>query len=253
MYRQVTLTQLLKSGTETPQQLATGLTDVRRAFADYLAHDNHGRGFVLIGHSQGSFVLRSVIAKDVDPKPAVRKRMLSAILLGGNVLVKKGKNVGGDFQHVPGCQKATELGCVIAWSTFSTPVVPKKSLFGISTNPKDQVLCTNPQALSGRPLELISPEQPFYSKSELALGITVLGLTYPKASTTWIQENGAYSGSCSSASGAHVLQIKARNGAVTPKPSPDATWGLHLLDANIALGNLLSIVSSETKAFAKHK
>ena len=115
------------------------------------------------------------------------------------------------------------------------------------------MLCTNPQALSGRPLDVISPEQPFYSGSELALGITALGLTYPKASTTWIQENGAYSGACSSASGAHVLQIKARNGAMTPKPSPDGTWGEHLLDANIALGNLLSIVTSETKAFAKQK
>ena len=59
------------------------------AFETYLKKYNHGRGFVLIGHSQGSFVLRSVIAKLVDPKPSVRKRLLSAILMGGNVLVKQ--------------------------------------------------------------------------------------------------------------------------------------------------------------------
>ena len=29
------------------------------------------------------------------------------------------------------------------------------------------------------------------------------------------------------------------------------TWGLHLLDPNIALGNLLTIVKDEAAAFAK--
>ncbi len=251
VYRQVTLTALLANKTETAAQLATGTGDVRRAFADYLAHYNHGRGFVLIGHSQGSFVLRSLIAKDVDPKPAVRKRMLSAILLGGNVLVRKGKDIGGDFQHIPACHSETQLSCIIAWSTFDTPVV-KASLFGISTNPQDQVLCTDPATLSGRPLDLISPEAPFYQGSALYAGIQLLGLTYPKASTTWVEEPGAYSASCSAANNAHVLQIRARDGAQTPKPSPDATWGLHLLDANVALGNLLQILQAETRAFAHH-
>ena len=42
-----------------------------------------------------------------------------------------------------------------------------------------------------------------------------------------------------------------------PSPSikrnaiPNASWGLHLVDANIALGNLVSIVSTEATAFAK--
>jgi hypothetical protein len=35
----------------------------------------------------------------------------------------------------------------------------------------------------------------------------------------------------------------------TPAPSPQ--WGLHLLDANLSLGNLISIVHSEAKAFAR--
>ena len=72
------------------------------AFKTYLKKYNHGRPFVLIGHSQGSFVLEQVIAKQVDSKPSVRKRLLSAILMGGNVLVKDGKAVGGTFKHIPG-------------------------------------------------------------------------------------------------------------------------------------------------------
>jgi hypothetical protein len=252
MYRQVTLTALLNGTKETPAQLKIPVKDVHNAFQDYLAHYNHGRGFVLIGHSQGSFVLRSLVASDVDTKPAVRQRLLSAILLGGNVLVKRGSDVGGDFKHIRACHSAQQLSCVVAFSTFDTPVVPN-SLFGISRNPKQSVLCTNPAALGGgsAKVDLISPSAPFYQGSTLAVGIKLLGLTYPKASTPWLSEPGAYRAACSSANNANVLQISGLGGAITPKPSPDLTWGLHLVDANIALGNLVAMVQSEATAFAK--
>ncbi|GAC1438586.1 MAG: hypothetical protein NVSMB51_14760 [Solirubrobacteraceae bacterium] len=64
MYRQVTIAELSRTGGEIAAQLATPLTDVRRAFRDYLKHDNHGRGIVLIGHSQGAFLLRGLIKAD---------------------------------------------------------------------------------------------------------------------------------------------------------------------------------------------
>ncbi len=249
-YRQVTLTALLKNGTETRAQLETGTNDVRRAFADYLKHDNHGRGFVLIGHSQGSFVLRSLIAKDVDPKRAVRSRLISAILLGGNVLVKKGKGVGGDFKHVPACRSKHQLHCVVAFSTFDTPVV-SDSKFGITHVKGEQVLCTNPAALRGGrgTLDSIIPSAPFYPKSTLAAGITLLGLTIPTPHTRWVHYANAFTARCSSANNAHVLQITAAPNGQTPKPSPDVTWGLHLVDANLALGNLLNLVRTQAAAF----
>jgi hypothetical protein len=46
-----------------------------------------------------------------------------------------------------------------------------------------------------------------------------------------------------------VLEIAPRNGAPTPDPAPTPEWGLHLLDANIALGNLVKIVKDEAAAF----
>jgi hypothetical protein len=46
---------------------------------------------------------------------------------------------------------------------------------------------------------------------------------------------------------AHVLQITPRCGAQLPRPRPDPTWGLHLLDANVVLGNLVNIVNFETQ------
>ena len=251
MYRQLTLAGIMPSTKVTAAQQALPLTDVRAAFRTYLTKYNHGRGFVLIGHSQGSFVLRPLIAKDVDPKPAVRQRLLSAILLGGNVLVKRGTGIGGDFKHVPACRSNSQLGCVIAFSTFDqTP--PANAIFGRTTIAGDQVLCTNPAALRGGAgvVNPIFPSQPFAPGSTISAGIKLLGITQPTPSTVWSTEPGSYSAQCSTAGGASVLEITALHGAQVAKPSPDPTWGLHLLDANIALGNLIDIVKTESAAFA---
>jgi MFS family permease len=83
----------------------------------------------------------------------------------------------------------------------------------------------------------------------IAAGIALLGVTLPQAPTPWIEAPGSYRAHCSPGS-AHVLQITARAGAPTPKPSPDPTWGLHLTDANIALGNLVDLVGDQARAFA---
>jgi hypothetical protein len=259
MYRQETLAGIGQGTPTTTPNATIGLGDVENAFETYLRKYNDGRGFVLIGHSQGSFVLRELISKDVDPKPAVRKRLVSAILMGGNVLVKRGSEIGGDFKHIPGCRSASQIGCVIAFSTFDQPV-PTPSLFGrpsapgpYAVAPKDLVvLCTNPAALAGGSgtFDSIFPSQPFDPTSILAPGIAALGLTQPHPSTVWSEEPGSYSGKCSSANDANVLEIHALGGAKTPKASPSPEWGLHLIDANIALGNLIAIVKKETAAFA---
>jgi hypothetical protein len=264
MYRQETLAGIGLGRTTTKPNAAVALADVRSAFRDYVEHYNHGRGFVLIGHSQGSFVLRQLIALDVDTKSTVRNRLVSAILLGGNVLVTRGKDIGGDFRHIHACHAAHDLGCVVAFSTFDQPV-PAGALFGrplnlggVGVRSDEAVLCTNPAALGGgsAPVDLISPSQPFDTMSPLAVGIKILGLTQPMPPTVWVEEPNGYRASCSSANNAHVLEITPVNGAQTPHPSPDRTWGLHLLDANIALGNLIAIVNTQAKAFvashAKH-
>jgi hypothetical protein len=254
VYRQVTLTALLAGTNETPAQLVVPLADVRSAFREYLTKYNRGRGFVLIGHSEGSLVLRELIARDVDGKPAVRKRLVSAILLGGNVAVKRGSDIGGDFKHIPACHSAHQLGCVVAFSTFDQPV-PPKSLFGRTTTAGQSVLCTNPAALGGGSglVDLITPSKPFDPTSELSAGITLLGLTYPKTPTVWVSEPNAYRATCSSANNAHVLEITPMRGAQTPHPSPDPTWGLHLLDANVALGNLIAMVKTQEQAFVARR
>ena len=69
--------------------------------------------------------------------------------------------------------------------------------------------------------------------------------------TPWVEFDHAYTGGCSSADNANVLQIQDQPGAAHLHPVPDATWGLHLADANIALGNLVDVVGSEERAYTK--
>jgi Protein of unknown function (DUF3089) len=251
VYRQLTIGGI--GGSQAAKGIAFAYKDVLAAWKDYLEHFNKGRPFVLIGHSQGTFHLTRLISEQIDKNPAVRKRMVSAILLGGNVTVRKGKDVGGDFKNVPACRKTKQTGCVIAFSTFDQ-VPPANSLFGRTTAKGRQVLCTNPASLHGGSglLNPLVPTTPF-APGSIALGIGLLGVTWPPAPTPWVGIPGAYKGECSSAGGANVLMVTPQGGAPAPKPSPDATWGLHLMDGDIALGNLVTLVRGQEQQLLKRR
>jgi hypothetical protein len=249
VYRQVTIQGLLNPRTVTREMREQAYRDVVEAWRSYLKRFNHGRGVVLIGHSQGTFVLRRLIREEIDPRASARRRIVSAVLLGGNVTVRAGAARGGDFKHVRACRRPGQTGCVVAFSTFNAPV-PQNSLFGRATKPGREILCTNPAALGGGSAKItpIYPSAPFApsvigAAANLALG----GL--PRPSTPWAAFPAAYSGRCSKADGASVLQVKPLRGAFPLTATPDATWGLHLTDANIALGNLADLVRRQIRAY----
>jgi hypothetical protein len=258
MYRQITIAGLFSA---TPGQRELAYGDVVDAWHEYLARYNGGRGVILIGHSQGTFVLRQLIADFVDRDPKVRKRVVSALLLGGNVQVREGKTFGADFQHLRGCKSPTDIGCVVAFSTFDEPV-PPDALFGriggrfAEGDPgRLDILCTNPAALRGGPaaLDPVLPAEPFAPGTAIGLGTLLVGQLGPSEpiSTPWYSAPGAYSGRCSSAEDADVLQISPLAGAPDLRTIPDADWGIHLADANVALGNLIDLVSSQIDAYLK--
>jgi hypothetical protein len=251
VYRQIPLVGIFAPGGITPAAAELAYSDVLNAWRDYLRTHNKGRGVVLIGHSQGTFVLRRLISEEIDPHKAARKRLVSALLLGGNVTVKKGKDAGGDFKRIRACRSGKQVGCVVAFSTFQGPV-PAKSKFGRTTARGLEVLCTNPTALRGGSgvATPIFPTQPF-APGGISAGIQLLKVTLPTASTPWASVPRSYRTRCSSAGGADVLQIKSLRGAPVFSPSPDATWGLHLVDASIALQNLTDLVRDQGGLWVK--
>ena len=253
VYRQGTVPALLGSvdddGSLDPN---TPYNDVREAWRTYLRKYNKGRGVILVGHSQGTFVLRRLVANEIDKKPKLRRKLVSAILLGGNVTVKKGKDVGGDFKHIRACRAKRQTGCVVAFSTFNEPV-PEDAVFGRTGAAGLEVLCPNPAALGGGSAQItpISPSAPFAPGTTIAAAIAITGVKLPSAATPWVEIPKAYTARCSSAGGADVLQIAGRKGAPVYRPSPDPSWGLHLVDANIALGNLSDLVRHQISVYER--
>ena len=250
VYRQITLQGLLQPDTVTPAMQATVLSDVVSAWRDYLKHDNHGRGVILISHSQGTFVLRKLIAQEIDPKASERKRIVAAYLLGGNVLVKKGSDTGGDFKHIRACHSSRQIGCVVAYSTYDeTP--PADSKFGRTTTAGDEVLCTNPAALGGGSGKLDGFIPAFKFPGVLGTEANLETGPLPKVSTPWIKIDGGYTAKCSAAGGANVLNVTPVPGGRDLTPEPDATWGLHLSDANIAQQTLATLAGTQSAAWLK--
>ncbi len=262
VYRQATV-PALQAGRTTRRDYLTAYGDVERAFDAFLHRIGRHRGFVLLGHSQGSFHLQRLIRRRIDNHRALRRRMVSAVLLGGDVTVRAKSDRGGVFRRVPTCRRATQLSCVLAFSTFNeTPPDPSifgrggsglADLLGLPRGSKLESACTNPAALgSSRSASLttVAPTEPFAPGTLIAAGISVLGLQWPAAPTTFVQSDGAFTGRCSRAGGAHVLRIASAPGTPVPKASPTPEWGLHLVDANIAQGDLVKVLRRQIRAFA---
>jgi hypothetical protein len=253
VYRQITLAGLL-SGAVTSPLFDRAYSDVRAAWRDYVKRHNRGRGFVLIGHSQGTFHLRRLIAEEIEPRPELRRRLVSALLLGGNVTVRSGRDSGGDFRHVRACRSDRQVGCVVAFSTFGAPV-PPDALFGRTSEPGFEVLCTNPAALAGGVglLDPVIPRAPFAPGTGGAALLAADGFSPPQAATAWLAFPGSYSARCSSEGGANVLQVAPLPGAQPLNASPAVPWGLHTVDGNIALGNLARLVRRQAAAYARSR
>jgi hypothetical protein len=250
MYRQQTLPALESPDPITAAETRIAFRSALAGWKQYMRRYNRGRGFVLIGHSQGSEVLRQLISRVVDTRPKLRRRMLSALLLGGNVEVKEGRGIGGDFSRVPACRSRRQLGCVVGFSVFNGPV-PVDSAYGRVGGPfnpgdplKFDVLCTNPAALRGG----VAPLDTIY-RSGFDISLAITGLPQLRVRTPWVEMRGGYRARCSSAGDADVLQTRNRRGAAVLNPLPDETWGLHVVDANLALGNLLDLVRAQIRVY----
>jgi hypothetical protein len=264
LYRQVTLAGLrsARASGATGAALAHGVQydDVRDAWNYYLDHDNKGRGFVLVAHSQGSFILDELIRREIDGKE-IQARMVSAILLGATLTVPRGKDVGGSFQHVPLCRSASQTGCVITYVSFrSTTPPPADTLFGRVDQPDMVAACTNPAALAGGTGELHA-----YLSTE---GRTIVGTTKPRPwvlpekpiNTPWVSVPGLLTAQCRTNEVATYLEITVHGnpsdsrtddiiGDIASGNQIQANWGLHLVDANLAMGNLVDIVGQQSKAW----
>jgi hypothetical protein len=255
LYRQRTLTAPANPSVDYS---AIAYADVLDAFRYYLGNLNQGRPFVLMGHSQGASHLRRLIAEQIDPDPKLRGRLISALLLGGAVGVPAGKNVGGSFKNVAACRAPTDVGCVVSYSSFrSTRPPPADSLFGRVREPGQRAVCTNPANLGGGPGALVSYFDARGTSQLIGRAFHPFAADVahpPEISTPFVALPGLVSAACVDAGSISYLEL-----TVHPDPGPrvddiggdlTAQWGMHLVDMNVALGNLVDLVGQQAKAWA---
>ncbi len=257
MYPQATLGDI--GNTPPDQDVETAYTGLLTAW-DYYLHDlSEGRGFVIIGHSQGAEIVTKLVQQEIDPNPTLRKRLVSTIILGGNLLVKTGQREGGFFQHIPTCDSASETACAIAYSSFYEEP-PSDSRFGRAEQGPGVVIAALPPA--GTPVEVacVNPAG--------LLGQSTLDSYFPTASspaetalhwwpevnepTEWVTFPGLYSAQCMNTGGAQWINITVHQGSVarpTVQESLGLTWGLHLSDVNLFVGDLVRVVGKESAAY----
>ncbi len=267
LYRQFTLAALGarlagRPAPPGPTDPRIGYNDVVDAWNYYLAHYNNGRGVVLVGHSQGSGVLTQLIKNEIDGKP-VQKKLVSAILMGTRLQVPAGKDVGGDLPSVPLCHTPSQTGCVIAYASFRATVPPTAaSRFGKSGGPGLEAACVNPAALAGG-----SGEAHAYLVAGGAFNESTFETEWvkgKKVTTPFVSVPGLLTAECAKNDAGTYLAITVHGDPASPRTADihgdvvvggkvQADWGLHLIDVNLFLGNLVSIVRDETAAYRREK
>jgi hypothetical protein len=270
LYRQFTLTALRAAtggpqpAGERPPQGLGGYQDVADAFAWYMKNENKGRGVVLIGHSQGAGLVARLIAQEIEGKPA-EAQFVSGIILGSSVMVPPGAETGGTYKTIPLCRKEDQTGCVISYSSYrDTLPPPAGSRFGRTAQNGQVSACVNPAGLAsgrGEPVSYFLTEG-FLNGSG---GTTPpwLNPAQPIA-TPFVRTPGLVSTECVSRDGFTYLSVHVNADSADPRTDvlggeiqratgPDLTWGLHLIDVDHSMGDLLRIVSSQAAAFTRRR
>jgi hypothetical protein len=251
MYRQVTL-----NGNQISynSQVETAYKSAKVAFRDYLKNYNDGRGFIMIGHSQGSAHTARLIDELVDTNAKLRKRFVGAIAPGANISVPIGEAVGGMYDHVPACTEVGEYGCVTAFSTYNAVPGPTAEFsrldFGYWIYPEDrpdpdqyEVMCTNPALLDGGDGTLLPLVDFDY----------LFGVPVQETATPWQSEPDYYKVECMRQDGAHWLNLSKVGLAGDTRPDLGAVVAsgsnYHVPEVNLAEGNLLTIAQNQSDSY----
>ena len=114
----------------------------------------------------------------------MRKQLVSALLLGGNV------SVGADdrFAGVPACRSTTQTGCVVAYSSWKRTPPKDAGEEGVG-RPAQHVLCVNPAAPAGGSAP-ITPIFPWFEPEG------IIAPPNPQPSTLWVSLPGLYTARC---------------------------------------------------------
>jgi len=257
IYRQMTLAAVAAgaTGADVTRNGLLAYADVLAAWRNYIRTRNRGRPFVLVGHSQGSLMLQQLIAREIEPNPALASRMKLAILPGYNVLVPQGRLAGGTFRRTPLCSRPGQTGCVISWVSFrERNVPPRGAIFGFAEQPGMTVGCVNPARPGSRAWEPL--DSYWFTRSTLPVpGGPIRWSSEGPPPTPYVRIEGLVSGRCVNEGPRGYLSIRTNadpkdqrtdriGGEVSVFGMFLPGWGMHLADIAVAQGDLIRQVEA---------
>ena len=255
MYRQITLPELRRgmSGQGFTADMAIRYSDVKGAWDDYMENHNDGRGVVIIGHSQGSSMIQELVQKDIMGSDA-EDSVISLMPIGMTTHVDAET---GNFGPYEPCTTKDQTGCIISYVSFRSDVPPPEaSRFGVNAMDGRRALCVNPAELSGDDgvLDARLSSSGWYG-NEAAEFANGEGVDTPFASVP-----GLLTGECVEGNKHTYLEVTVNADPDDPRTDTiggdviidgevNEDWGLHLIDMNVAMGNLVEIVGAQAEAW----
>lgn len=257
VYRQMTLAALRLGIGEPDPELA--YADIQDAFQTYLGRLGEGRGFVLVGHSQGTDHLVRLLEEVVEPEPFARDRLIAAHLIGSAVDVPVDVDAPA-LRQTPLCGSDRLTGCIVSYASFRYDGPPAPGdRFGASNRPGTVPACVNPADLGGGPAlltnhsptvtlpafaaEIGEPPSPFADPN-----------AFPPITTPFVQMPGLLSASCVTTDEVSYLSIEVLADPDDPRADDiggdsDPGWGLHLADVALAQGDLVALAGEQIAAW----
>lgn len=266
LYRQMTLSMI--GGGENNEDVdpwGVAYADVLDAFKHYIDNENQGRGFVLVGHSQGAAHLRQLLMDEIDDEPELRHRLVSAMPIGWGVNVPEGDVVGGDLENIPACEASDQTGCVLSFSSFrSEPAPPERPAYGVAES--GQVLCVNPVEPG---IDGTAFSQPYFELNPVegsVIGDTSIEpFTDPARNqaitTPWVTFPDFIEVECRAEGGVSYLAVTVHGDPNDERlddiggdldlggEGVSGNWGLHRVDVSIVMGDLVDLVAGQAEAY----
>ena len=256
VYRQRTLADLntLLTTGQSPADLDMRYADVIDAWNHYLANHNEGRGVLLIGHSQGADMIFELLRKDLAPGAPARDLIIAYYAIGFTQWLDPET---GAFEGLPPCASTETTGCLVNFESYRATIPPPSDAwFGVNQG-NNPAICTDPTLLSGSDGELLAymPRKSMFQPQPFDFGVPV--------ETPFVRMPALISGACTSNETHTWLKVTTSDATDGPRVDdivgdyirPDGSlleaWGLHLVDMNISMGNLLIMAERQAAAWQK--
>lgn len=265
VYRQGTLNGII-AGVEGDRELAYG--DVLDSFKHYIANSSNGRGFILIGHSQGSGHLRRLIEESIETDDYLMQHMIAAHLLGSTMRSSEGTDIIDGLRQVGICRTNDQTGCIISYVSYRENDAFVSAGTGLFGTPKEgaTAVCTHPAALSGGSAEL---DAYFPLENIPLIGEFIIQRAdgpfanpeqAPPITTPFYKMPGFLSGECVvDQSGISYLKVSVNADPADPRADDFngemilQDWGLHLVDVTIGMGDLVRLGTSQAQAWLQDR